>query len=301
MHDVAPHDIWRIWTVEPLVGVALIGSATLYVRGTATLWRRAGAGRAVRPWQAWCFAGGWLALVVALVSPLDALGGALFSAHMVQHEMLMAVAAPLLVLSRPQMASSWALPPRWRVFAGRIVRQGTIRRWWLTLTAPAVATMLHAATLWIWHAPALYAATLRSELVHALQHTSFLAAALLFWWSMIGPAARRSPPLLSMLCLFATTMLTGALGALATFAVHPWYAPYTTTSAAWGVSALEDQQLAGLVMWVPGSLPYILAALAVLGGWLRRNTDTPCGGGAAGVSVIPRSRGARVTACDPSS
>src|SRR3954468_6553369 len=120
-HDgrpLAPHDFWTAWSFDPAVILGLALAAGLYLKGVGALWRSAGKGRGVRQWEAASFAGGWLVLVLALVSPLHRLGSALFSAHMVQHELLMAAAAPLLVLGRPLIPSVWALPLKWRRLLG---------------------------------------------------------------------------------------------------------------------------------------------------------------------------------------
>jgi cytochrome c oxidase assembly factor CtaG len=127
-------------------------------------------------------------LLIALVSPLHRLGGVLFSAHMAQHELLMAAAAPLLVLGRPLIPVLWVLPMAWRRNVGAWAATAPVRVTWQFLTLPLVAWILHAVAIWSWHAPALYQATLDSETVHSLQHGSFLGTALLFWWALLHPA-----------------------------------------------------------------------------------------------------------------
>src|SRR5437764_23788 len=157
-HDEAGHapgprgwnELWRTWGLEPGVVIPLALSAWLYGRGLARLWREAGVGRGVRRWEAACFATGWLALVVALVSPLHPWGGVLFSAHMTQHEILMLVAAPLLVLGRPIVASLKALPPGWAREANRWTRAAWWRSTWGFITDPFAAWAIHAAVLWGW-------------------------------------------------------------------------------------------------------------------------------------------------------
>jgi len=260
----------RAWTLEPGVVLPLAIGAWLHARGLRSLWRQAGTGHGIRRWQAWSAAAGWLVLVIALVSPLDALGGALFSAHMAQHELLMAVAAPLLVLGRPLVAILWALPPRWRRAAGRWAGARPVRSAWRALTRPSAAWALHAVAIWAWHAPRLYDAAVVRESVHALQHACFLGTALLFWWSLMhAPAARRRYGV-AVLYLFATAVHTTALGAVLALATHPLYPVYAST-AAWGLTPLEDQQLAGLIMWVPGGVVYLIAALGFMVAWLRRS------------------------------
>lgn len=267
---VAAPSVWT-WNLAPWLLLLLAAAALLYAAGVRRLWQQAGRGRGITRAQAVAFAGGWLALVAALVSPLDPLGGRLFSAHMVQHELMMVVAAPLLVVARPLAAWTWALPPAPRRAAGRWF-QG--RRWqalWTTLTDPLVAWALHGLALWGWHIPAAFDAALASEPLHIAQHASFLGTALFFWWAVLGHDPRgRYGPGHSAAYLFTTMMHTAALGALLSLAPTPWYAPYIPTTAVLGFDPVEDQQLGGLVMWVPAGLAYVVAALWVLGRMLTR-------------------------------
>lgn len=257
------------WSFEPWVMACLAASAALYALGVARLWRRAGAGRGVRFAQAAAFAGGWLMLVAALVSPLDALGARLFSAHMLQHELLMVVAAPLLVLARPLSAWTWALPAAWRRRVGAATRHGAWRSTWSALTRPLSAWSLHAIALWGWHLPGAFDAALSNAGVHAVQHLSFLGTALLFWWTTLGAATRRDRGA-AVASLFTTMIHTGALGALMSLSPLLWYWPYARTSATLGMDPLADQQLGGLIMWIPAGLAYLMAALWIASTWLRR-------------------------------
>ena len=170
---------------------ALLACALLYVRGLNALWRAAAPGRGISRRAAGCFAGGWLATAVALLSPLDALAERLFWVHMVQHELLMLVAAPLLVLGRPLAVWSWALPPGWIRAIARPTRAPAVRHGWRALTASPSAWALHAAALWLWHVPALFNAALANEAWHVVQHASFFATALLFWWACLGDTRSR--------------------------------------------------------------------------------------------------------------
>jgi cytochrome c oxidase assembly factor CtaG len=209
-------------------------------------------------------------LVVALVSPLHPLGEVLFSAHMAQHEVLMLVAAPLMVLSRPLVPFVWGLPFAWRRAAGRWSKTDGVQWSWRFITAPVSAWLMHAVALWVWHVPVLFQATLTSEWVHSAQHLSFLLSALLFWWSLFyarNPGAYGA----GVLYLFTTGVHTSILGALLTFAPTIWYPEYSSTVAAWGLSPLEDQQIGGLIMWVPGGIVYLVAGLLVFAEWLRQS------------------------------
>src|SRR5436309_8536824 len=256
------------WTWDPPVVVLLALSAWLYGRGVRALWRRAGAGQGVRKWEAACFAAGWLALFIALISPLDALGGVLFSAHMVQHEVLILLAAPLLVLGRPLAVWLWAFSPARRERLAGWAQARPVAASWHAVSGPFAAFAIHAAALWVWHAPALYQATLESDAVHAVQHLSFFGSATLFWWALIHGRYGRMGYGVAVFYVFATAMHSGVLGALITFAPRLWYPIYADRTAAWGLLPLEDQQLAGLLMWVPAGVIFILLGLARFAAWL---------------------------------
>jgi len=256
-----PHDLWRAWTFEPVTIALLAISGWLYARGLTRLWHAAGRGRGVREQEAWTFAAGWLVLALSLLSPMHALGGVLFSAHMAQHELLMTVATPLLVLGRPLIPFVWALSPKWRRVTGR----WSAARWfavpWEALTHPVTAFLLHAAAIWVWHLPSLYDATVSSEVMHAAQHASFVVTALLFWWVVLRPSPARGGTAAAIALLFGTVMHTGALGAVLTLSSRVLYTVYTSTTGAWGFTPIQDQQVGGLIMWVPGGIVYVIAAL----------------------------------------
>jgi putative membrane protein len=258
---LAPHDLWRAWDASPAMVCGLALLALTYTRGLLALWGQAGYGHGIRPWQAAAFAGGLLVLLLALVSPLDALSGALFSAHMAQHMLLVLAAAPLLALGGP-LALLWALPRR--------LRRG-LHRWrayWSWLESLPIAWAAYAAALWLWHLPALYQAGLRNEAVHALEHASLLGGAALFWWALLRPAGRAWYGA-RVLAVFVFAIQSSFLGALLLASRAPWYASYAAQAQRWGVTPLEDQQLAGLIMMLPGDLVYLLAAAGLFALWLR--------------------------------
>jgi putative membrane protein len=139
------------------------------------------------------------------------------------------------------------------------------------LTAPFNAWLLHGAALWIWHLPAAYQAAVASETVHALQHASFLGTALLFWYALVHGREGRMGYGASVFYLFATAMHSGGLGALLTLGRRAWYPVYGAATAAWGLTPLEDQQLAGLIMWIPAGASYLVAGLLLLAAWMRES------------------------------
>lgn len=262
------------WTWEPWVVGTIAAAAFFYGWGLCTLWRRAGPARGVRRGQVACFAAGLATLILALMSPLDVLGAQLFSAHMAQHELLMLIAAPLLIIGRPVATGLWAMPPRWRRWAGGTARGRRFAAMWATITAPTFAWLQHATVIWTWHAPLLFDAALANRAIHTLQHLSFLASALLFWWVIMprpGPSSQAGPV---SLYLFTTMLHTGALGALLALSPAVWYSPYKATALAWGLSPLEDQQLGGLIMWIPAGAVYAAAGLLLMGRWLHMPHST---------------------------
>jgi putative membrane protein len=234
--------------LDPAVVLPLALSLFLYARGVLRLWLRAGPGRGVAGWRAACFLAGWLCLVLALLSPLHRLGRTLFTAHMLEHELLMVSAAPLLVLGRPIGPFLWALPPRTRRALGRAAQAPPLAALWRALTAPLAATLLHGVALWASHLPQLFEAVLEHPGLHRLQHVSFLGSALVFWWAMLERRPRAPGPAFGH--LFVTSIHASLLGALFLFAPRLWYPRQTLGAPAWGLTPLEDQQLGGLVMWM---------------------------------------------------
>jgi len=249
---------WEIWVLVCL-GLAVFG----YAYGLRRLSAHARS-RIFGVLRIASFAAGIATLFVALVSPLDALDDQLFSAHMVQHLLLMMVAAPLLVWSRPAMAFLWAFPIATRRVIGRLWIGGGLHRGVHALMSPLVVWLLCSMVLWFWHLPGPYGLALANEGVHTLEHFCFFITALMFWSLVIEPFGRRRLDYGSTLIFVATLgVQNGLLGALLTLAGHPFYGAHATTTAAWGLTPLEDQQLAGVIMWIPASVIH-LTSLGVL-------------------------------------
>jgi putative membrane protein len=259
------------WSSEPLSWTTLIISALLYGIGLTRLWSGHGAGRGVRVREALCFAFGWFALFIALVSPLHPWGNVLFSAHMTQHEILMLVAAPLLVLGRPVVVTLKGMPRSWAGGLAWTMNRAAWRSARHTLEHPLLAWLIHALALWIWHVPSLFEAAVRSELVHVVQHASFFGTALLFWWSLFNARRGAHAYGAGVLYLFTTAAHNSLLGALLTFTGKVWYEPYTRSPQSWGLTPLQDQQLGGLIMWIPAGLVYVAAGLVMVVYWLRES------------------------------
>jgi putative membrane protein len=269
---LAPHDLWRAWSVEPAVILPMAVTAALYARGAINASRRSPHGLQRQHRAAVAFGAGWLVLAIALVSPLHQLGGVLFSAHMAQHELLIIIAAPLLVLSRPVVPFLWSIPMNARRVVGGVFAREPVRSIWSVISLPAVATVLHGAAIWAWHAPPLYDASVRSELVHTAQHATFLGTALVFWWAIIFGRGRRAGHGMSVILVFLTAVHTTVLGALLAVSETSWYSAYTLSGTGpWGLTTVEDQQLGGLLMWVPATIGYLVAALALFASWMRES------------------------------
>jgi putative membrane protein len=256
---VGPDGVWGAWPFDPLVVLAIAGGAIVYAVGYARL-RRAGRSSARR---AVAFGTGCVVLAIALLSPLDAVARTLFSAHMAQHLLLMVLAAPLLVLARPIATSLAALPPASRRAA---VRAGVaIASAPRALRQPLVAFGIFTVATWSWHAPTLYDGALMHEPVHALEHASFVLASMLAWSVALRPGRGDPSSAFGRALLLVACALQGALlGAVLVFASTPLYPVHRGGPALWGLTALEDQQLAGALMWIPPSAVYLSAIAAVL-------------------------------------
>jgi len=259
------------WTLDLSLTLPLALAAGLYATGTARLWTRAGIGHGARWKQVACFTAGWLALGIALLSPLHEASRTLFTAHMIEHEVLMIAAAPLLVLARPLPVMLWALPLGWMRGLSGIMAWPAIATVWAFLSAPLIATVLHGIAIWAWHMPVLFEAALLREPVHWAQHLSFLVTALLFWWALFY-GHRGQGYGASVGHLFATAGHTGLLGVLIALSPHLWFPLQVQRAAAWGLTPMQDQELAGLVMWIPSGLVYALAALAMAALWIRASS-----------------------------
>lgn len=266
-----PETLWSSWNVDPIVATSMLVASWVYLRGISVHRRKAGEGSVLHRWHAWAWVGAMTILATALFSPLDALGGALFSAHMVQHVLLFLVAPMLLAAARPFVAVPWALPASSRK---RLLlwshRAGVVQRFRAAWSNPIVVWMTFTAVLWIWHVPALYDAALRSTLVHRIEHLSFMAGAFLFWsWLLSSRVGQSSQKGLAVLVVFTSVIQSGLLGALLTFARSPIYEGHLPFTDAWGLTPLEDQQLAGLIMWIPMGMWFTLTTILIFFAWLR--------------------------------
>ena len=250
------------WEFDPLVVIPLVLAMLCFLVGQWRLGQRSNVSRN----RSWLFVGGWVVLTLALVSPLHEGGESSFTLHMIEHELIMLVATLLLAASNVGGILAWGLPATARRALGGSWK-APLASLWRRLTDPVTATVLQAVVLWVWHAPALFDRALQNDGWHAAQHLSFVAASLLFWTAMLDP--RRGGYLVSAACLFLTTLVEGALGALMSLSESPWYSAYASMGLSGiGLDPTTDQQLAGLIMWIPGGLVHGAAALVLLYRWL---------------------------------
>jgi cytochrome c oxidase assembly factor CtaG len=277
---------WSLWNLDAPTIASLAVLSCAYALGLARLWRSAGRGRGVARWHAAAFAGAVVALVIALLSPLDPMSDDLQSAHMVQHMLIMMVAAPLFVAGAPATVMLWALPRGARQSVGAALgRFGIWRPPWYLLWQPLLLCGLFAGALWIWHLPALYQAALRSRPVHELQHVMFFVTSCLFWRVLLDPLSRlRMNQGAGVLYLFLTSLHATILGVFMALSPRVWYADYVPRTGRWNLSPLEDQQLAGLIMWMPACMIYAAVAALIFALWVRdmgRPDPAMDGGGTA--------------------
>ena len=260
-HHVAAH---LGWTLDPLLTVPLALALAIFLVG----WRRLSQ-RASSPIRPTLFLGGWLVLALSLTSPLHEAGENSFTMHMIEHELIMLVATLLLAASKAGAVLAWGLPRPLRQSLGGSWKS-PLQALWRRLTEPVTATVIQGIVLWAWHAPPLFDRALESFGWHVAQHACFFLSSLLFWWAMLHPRGRASGYGVSGACLFATSLIGGALGALMSLSSSPWYADYAAMGMTGiGLDPVDDQRLAGLIMWIPGGAVHAIAALALAYKWLK--------------------------------
>lgn len=264
-----PATLGSSWSAEPVVMIGLGLLFVLWARGVKRTWREAGPGRVFGAARIRAATIAFAALTAALVTPIDAVAAALFSAHMVQHLLLIVVAAPLLVRADVPGAVFRALSLASRRTLAAGLKTSGVARAWRALRHPIPAWVLHATVLWLWHLPFPYEAALRNDAVHAFEHATMLGSAVVFWIPVLTGASRtRMQGGAAVLYLFTFGMQASLLGALLTLAERPWYSAHLPWTSAWGLTLIEDQQLAGAIMWVPGGAAYLIAVARVFLGWM---------------------------------
>jgi putative membrane protein len=271
-HGIAPApasltDVLLAWTFEPDVVLPLLGLWLVYLAGVRRVDRSHPANPVPR-WRTWCWYVGLVAVLVALASPIATYDTTLFSAHMVQHLLLMLVAAPLLALGAPITLLLRVASPRERkLFILPVLHSRPVR----LVSHPIVAWVLFAGVMYATHFSPLFDAALHDEGIHVLEHGLYLGAALLFWWPVVGadPSPWRLPHPARVGYLFLGMPWSSFLGLAIFSAPEPLYAHYATLVRSWGPTPLADQQLAGGIMWVGGDAAFLVAMLLAVWVWLR--------------------------------
>ena len=256
----------------PALVFGLGAAALIYGTGLYRLWRRARIGNGITVWQAAAFYLGLATAGAALSPQLEAAAAVLFSAHMLQHMLLAFMAAPLLAWSLSGLALLWSLPKPARKNLGQLwLRSARVRMLVAGVTHPVTVWLLFALTFWLWHAPVMYEAALANPLLHALEHVTMLAAAGLFWWLVLQPSGRRRLPHGADILFTVTTMLQGmVLSSLISFAQTPQYRTYELSAHALGISALADQQLAGMLMRTPATIILVITSVWLFLVWISQ-------------------------------
>ena len=242
------------WSFEPLVTLLLSLSVLTYGIGLSRMGR---ARKAIAPsWRIASYIAAILVLVLALLSPFDGRADSSFAWHMGQHLLLMVVAAPLLAIANAHLVMLFAWPLRWRRRFGRAaVSVPGVKRGGYSKAAPWLAGVAFALGLWLWHAPVLYDAALENPTLHTVEHITFLFSAAIFWRMVSTAGNRRLDPGSAILLVTLVGVQGNMMAALITLAPNPIYVHYQ------GIGALDDQQIAGMLMWVPAGLIYLVSTV----------------------------------------
>lgn len=278
----------RSWDLRLEVIVILAAAGIIYSLGWRRLRARTASQRASRAGNRWRAGAAWrpvvyilglLLLAIALMSPIDVLSAQLFTMHMVQHLFLVMIVPPLLLLANPLPYWLWGLPKNARLAGGRLLsRQSRFRRTLKQITGPGIVWLAFVIVYWGWHDPNAYQWALRSAFAHDLEHITFFLAAMLFWWHIVGAGPKIHGPLspFARAGYAVSAIPINMLAGLAfVFATAPIYGYYEAMPRLWGISVMQDQRIAGLIMWVPGSMMFLIAALVIISRWLQAESDKP--------------------------
>ena len=247
-----PDGLWARWNLDPILIAGLLAVLALYLIG---LVRFAGPGRNIPTWRRAAFVAGWATAAAALISPLCALSVSLFSARVGQHMILSLVAAPLVMLGRPGLSLARLWP--------QVAHQLSSNRPLTAARGAAGSATAFVLALWIWHAPGPYDATFANPAVYWLMHLSVFGAALRVWNVLLDGSPHRAVAALTVGAV--STLQMTFLGAIITLTPRLLYAPHALTPYAWGLTQAGDQQLGGLIMWVPGCSIFLAVTLLTLG------------------------------------
>lgn len=256
------------WLLDGWLTLLMVLSVIAYVAGCRQMHRDQCLTQVLGHYGLPAFMAGMFSLVVALLSPLDRLADEYFSVHMTQHLILMIIAPPLLVLGRPVIVWLWAFPLEKRRIIGKWWnRSAILRPCYEWLMQPAMVWILASVALWLWHIPALYQWAIADELIHAIEHTCFFLTSLAFWTLSLPQHAARGQYGVAIVAVITFVLHSAFLGALLTFAAVPFYQPQAHVYDT--LTPLEDQQLAGLIMWIPANLVYLITLSWLFLRWLE--------------------------------
>lgn len=268
---------WSTWNLRPevllVLGILALWYGIAYRRGRSQGWVPRS-----KSFILYFYFTGWLVLLIALVSPIDSLSDALAWVHMLQHTLILMVAAPLMALGGPHVIAPRALvspsgkhPRGFRL--GFLKAGHSLARFY----PPLLAWLLYSLTLWIWHIPKLYEAALAQEWLHDIQHLAFFVTAYLFWRVLFDPFQPKLRPLVGILYAFIASLHGIILGVFMALSPKLWYDSYRFSPLAYGITPLEDQQLAGLIMWMPAGLAYVAVSVYLIVSLLSRKDrkDSP--------------------------
>jgi len=254
------------WRFDPLTIVPLVAIGAAYLWAVDRV-KRAHPGNPHPAHRSALFVGGLVAIGLALASPVEAYEGSLFSVHMVQHLLLMLVAAPLLLAGAPITLALRVAPPSVRRRLLWVLHSPLVK----AISFPVFTWALFAAVNWGWHFSSLYDQALENTALHYFQHATFLGAALLFWWPAIGadPSPWRLPHPVRLFYLFLALPQNSFLGVALLNTGTVLYPHYVTNLRSWGPTPLDDQHLGGVLMWVAGDIAFLLGMAIVIVVWMR--------------------------------
>ncbi len=279
--DPVTRAILLSWDFRPEVIATLLLLGTLFTIGWRRLRQRTAASRnrsdatghgrpgLAEPWRLLSYWSGLIVIGIALLSPFDVLVQQFFFMHMIQHLLLIMIAPPLLLLPNPFPFLLWGLPTplRHRVGEGLSVlihRESRVRRFVRSATSPGIVWLFSVSAIIGWHDPNAYNLALRNEFIHDLEHLIFFVAGMVYWWRIIGAGPKiyqRIGTLGRVIFAIAAIPPNMALGVVLAFAGDVFYTYYNSVPRVWNISTLDDQRIGGIIMWIPGSMMYLLAGL----------------------------------------
>ncbi len=278
MHPLA-RGLLSSWEWRPEVIFVLLAMGTLYTLGWLRLRQQSRRQKVVTHWRLAAYYGGLAALAVAILSPIDVLGGQLLLMHMVQHKLLVMLAAPLLWLGNPFPVVMWALPrPARHGFSTLLGRDSRFRRGLVLVTTPALCWFSFIFVYLVWHDPGMYNLALRKDWVHDLEHITFFAAAMLFWWPVVGAAPhlhKKLPHWVRIIYVLAFVPPNAIAGFVIANSPTVIYTYYESVPHVLGLTALQDQAIGGAIMWVAASQMMIMTAVIMLGVMMKDERRSP--------------------------